>query len=57
MKKFSYEEIRDYVKYVGDSYSYVRKIIPGDVVKIMDHFYAINKAVEEAEERYKKPSK
>ena len=55
MKPFTDKEIKDYVNYVGDSYTQstsIGQFVPKDVLKIMDYFYAINKMVEEAQRRY-----
>ena len=54
INKFDYKAVKKYVDYVGDSYLHVSRPTPKSVLKIMDHFFEINKMIEEANERYEK---
>ena len=55
LKEFSYKQIKDYVFYVGDSYSCAGIACNGKLTsKMMDAFYEINKWIRIANKNYDK---
>ena len=57
LQKFSFQEVGNYVHYIGDSYLHARQQTPGSmVIEVMSNFREINKWLEKANELYSKSS-